>query len=56
MFLTGGAVGWTGGSFMLNPLNVVFAVVGRFVLWTAPKPRPLPDPEGRQGLQVSTGS
>jgi hypothetical protein len=36
---------------MLNPLNIVFALVGRFVQWTAPKPRPLPDPDGRQGLQ-----
>ncbi len=36
---------------MLNPLNVVFEVLGRFIEWTTPKPRPLPLPEGRQGLQ-----
>lgn len=36
---------------MLNPLNVVFAIVGRLIHWTAPKPRPRPDPDGRQGLQ-----
>lgn len=41
---------------MLNPLNVVVAVLGRFIEWAAPKPRPVPDPQGRQGLQrVSTG-
>jgi hypothetical protein len=40
---------------MLNPLNVVVALLGRFVQWTAPKPRPLPDPQGRQGLQQVAG-
>jgi hypothetical protein len=39
---------------MLNPLKVAFAVVDRFMRWTAPKSRPLPDPEGRQGLQPAS--
>jgi hypothetical protein len=38
---------------MLNPLNIVFAILGRFVRWTTPGPSPLPDEEGRQGLEVS---
>lgn len=37
---------------MLNPLNLVFALLGRFIQWTGPKPRPLPDPRGRQGAEV----
>jgi hypothetical protein len=36
---------------MFSPLNVVLALLGRFVQWTGPKPDPLPDPDGRQGLQ-----
>jgi hypothetical protein len=36
---------------MFNPVSVVFSIVGRFIQWTAPKPLPLPDPDGRQGLQ-----
>jgi hypothetical protein len=35
---------------MLNPLGLVLAILGRFIQWTAPKPKPLPDPHGRQGL------
>jgi len=50
--LTG--VAWTEGSLMLNPLNLVFSVLGRFIERTAPKAGPLPDPEGRQGLQATT--
>lgn len=40
---------------MLNPLNVVLALAGRVAQWTAPKPQPLPDPDGRQGLQQVAG-
>lgn len=36
---------------MFNPLNLVFLVAGRFIELTGPKARPVPDPEGRQGLQ-----
>jgi hypothetical protein len=49
-----GAGGLDGRSRMLNPLKVAFAVVDRFMQWTAPKSRPLPDPEGRQGLQPAS--
>jgi hypothetical protein len=46
--------GWLDGrSPLFNPLNLVFAVLGRFVLWAVPKSRPLPAPDGRQGLQRS---
>jgi hypothetical protein len=36
---------------MLNPMGLVRAVLGSLIEWTFPKPRPLPDPDGRQGLQ-----
>jgi hypothetical protein len=39
---------------MLNPLNLVFSVLGRFIERTTPKVHPLPDPNGGQGLQPVT--
>jgi hypothetical protein len=47
-------VAWTEGSLVLNPLNFVFSLLGRFIERTTPKVHPLPDPDGRQGFQEAT--
>jgi hypothetical protein len=38
----------------LNPLGLLLALLGRFVERTSPRPRPVPDPSGRQGFAVPT--
>jgi hypothetical protein len=38
---------------MLNPFGLILALIGRYIFWTSPKPKPRADPLGRQGAKAA---